>query len=106
MPQVLPCYPQARYVPREPWQYVMVGTEASRLILKRIVSGERAGTTLAVWEAVRLSCSWETGVLNATVQELADMAGTVPNEVYRALSRLVEIGALWRLERGRYTLKP
>jgi DNA-binding IclR family transcriptional regulator len=59
-----------------------------------------------VWEAVRLHTQWNTGLMQATVSELAEDAGTNHNEVYRALSRLVEIGALRRTGRGRYAINP
>ncbi len=57
----LPLSPQARseitdalsaFSP-ECWTYVMIGREASRIILQRIVAGARPGVTLAVWEAAR-----------------------------------------------------
>jgi DNA-binding IclR family transcriptional regulator len=39
-------------------------------------------------------------------QELAKLAGTNEREVSRALSRLVELGALLRTGRGRYMIHP
>jgi DNA-binding IclR family transcriptional regulator len=41
-----------------------------------------------------------------TRQQLAEQAGTNPVEVTRALSRLVELGALTRTGHGRYTIHP
>src|SRR4051812_18379709 len=97
---------QGAYERGRAWAYVMVSRERGREILRSIVSGPRPGVTLGVWEAVRLRAQWNTGVIEATVPELAEDAGTVPNEAYRALSRLVEIGALVRTGRGRYALNP
>lgn len=94
------------YEGTKPWHYVMISRERGREILREIVSGARPGVTLSVWEAVRLRAQWNTGVIEASVAELAEDAGTVTNEVYRALSRLVEIGALIRTGRGRYALNP
>ena len=95
-----------RYEGSKPWIYVMISRERGRAILRDIVSGQRPGVTLSVWEAVRLRAAWNTGEIEGSVAELAEDAGTVTNEVYRALSRLVEIGALVRTGRGRYSLNP
>jgi hypothetical protein len=97
---------QRAYERGRTWVYVMVSRERGREILRTIVSGPRPGVTLSVWEAVRLRAQWNTGLIEATVPQLAEDAGTVPNEAYRALSRLVEIGALVRVGRGRYALNP
>src|SRR3954451_20798478 len=86
------------------WPYLMLSPQQSRLILRRIVTGPRSGNTLAVWEAARSYAEWNTGQIVATVAQLAEDAGTTPTEVYRALSQLVEVGALVRTGRGRYAL--
>jgi predicted transcriptional regulator of viral defense system len=52
------------------------------------------------------SPSGGTGEIEGTRQQLAEVAGKNPVEVTRALSRLVEIGALVRTERGRYIVHP
>src|SRR5918994_2743342 len=93
------------YTP-ECWSFIMIGREQSRILLQRIVAGPRAGTTLAVWEAARLSARFGTGEIKASTAELAELSGTTSGEVTRALSRLVEIGGLVRLARGRYALHP
>ena len=84
----------------------MLSREQSRIILKRIVNGTRPGTTLAVWEAARSYAEWNTGRIAATVPEIAEAAGAPTGETYRALSQLVEVGALIRTARGRYSLHP
>ena len=56
--------------------------------------------------AHRSYAEWNTGKVSAPIQELADAAGTTPTEAYRALSHLVELGALVRTGRGRYALNP
>jgi hypothetical protein len=84
----------------------MLSREQSRAILKRIVEGRRPGVTLAVWEAARSYAEWNTGRIDAPMQVLAEAAGTTPTEVCRALSYLVELGALIRTARGRYALNP
>src|SRR3954451_4253257 len=85
------------------WQpYTMISQQRGLAILRQISAGERSGVTVKVWTAAQLHAQWNTGIVNASVPELAADAGTVPNEAYRALSRLVELGALIRTARGRY----
>ena len=88
------------------WAYVMLSREQSRLILGRIMECQRPLKTLAVWEAVRSYTEWNTGQINVPTHTLAAAAHTTTNEVSRALSQLVELGALVRLGRGRYALNP
>ena len=84
----------------------MISHQSGLEILGAISAGERSGVTAKVWIAAQLRAQWNTGDINATVGELARHAGTVPSEAYRALSRLVEIGALIRTSRGRYAINP
>jgi hypothetical protein len=92
----------------EPWAYVMLSREMSRVILKRIMAGPRPGATLAVWEAARSYSVLGTGEIDATRDLLAEITGLPPGEVSRALARLArpDIGALVRTGRGRYALNP
>jgi predicted transcriptional regulator of viral defense system len=84
----------------------MISQERGLEILAAIAARERSGVTVKIWVAAQLRAQWNTGIVNATVGELAAHAGTVPAEAYRALSRLVEIGALIRTGRGRYAVNP
>jgi hypothetical protein len=93
------------YAP-EPWSYVMLSRQQAREILRRISTGERPGITATVWMAALSYAAYGTGEIEATRQELAELAGTNKDEVTRALSRLVELGALIRTERGKYMLHP
>src|SRR3954467_11401226 len=88
------------------WAYVMLSREQSRHLLKRIVDGPRPGVTLAVWHAALSYAEWNTGSIPVTMDVLADTAGTNATEASRALSRLVELGALVRTSRGRYAVNP
>jgi hypothetical protein len=88
------------------WAYVMLSREQSRVVLKRIVEGKRPGVTLAVWHAALSYAEWNTGQIAVPVGLLAEAAGTTPTEAYRALSYLVELEALIRTARGRYSLNP
>jgi hypothetical protein len=62
--------------------------------------------TRAVWHAVLSYAEWNTGQINVPVAVLAEATHMLPNEVYRALSTLVEFGAMVRTGRGRYALNP
>jgi DNA-binding IclR family transcriptional regulator len=84
----------------------MISQQRGLEILEAIAVGERSGVTVKIWMAAQLRAQWNTGEVNATVAELAHHANTVPNEAYRALSRLVEIGAIIRTGRGRYAINP
>jgi hypothetical protein len=93
------------YAP-EPWPYVMLSREQGRAIQERINDGPRPGVTLGVWMAALSYATYGTGEIEATRRQLAKLARTTDDEVSRALSRLVEIGALIRTGRGRYALNP
>src|SRR3954451_5036595 len=71
-------FPARAYVAsrKEPWPYVMLSRERSRVILQRIMSGPRPGVTLAVWEGARSYAEYDTGEIKATREELAELAGT------------------------------
>jgi hypothetical protein len=93
------------YAP-EPWPYIMLNREQGRAIQERINDGPRPGVTLGVWMAALSYAAYGTGEIEATRKQLAKLARTTDDEVSRALSRLVEIGALIRTGRGRYALNP
>jgi hypothetical protein len=93
------------YAPK-PWPYVMLSREQAREIQRRINAGPRPGVTLNVWLAALGYAAYGTGEIEATRQQLATQAGTNEREAGRALSRLVEIGALVRTDRGRYMVHP
>lgn len=93
------------YAPRA-WPFVMLNRKVAGDIQRKIVAGERAGTTLSVWLAALFFAEYGSGRIAASRQQLADQAGTNPVEVTRALSKLVTLGALMRTERGRYSLHP
>jgi hypothetical protein len=110
----LPLGPDARgllndalssYAP-EPWTYVMLSREQSRAIQRLILEGPRPGVTQSVWLAALSYSAYGTGEIEATRDQIAEQAGTNADEVSRALSRLVKIGAFVRSDRGRYMLNP
>ena len=93
------------YAP-QPWPFVMLSREQAREIQRRILNGARPGVTLSVWMAALSYAAHGTGEIEATRQQLAEIAGTNEREVSRALSRLVGLGALTRTARGRYMVHP
>jgi hypothetical protein len=93
------------YAPK-PWPYVMLNRTVAGDIQRRIVAGPRPGTTLSVWLAALFYAEYGSGKIEASRQQLAEQAGTNPVEVTRALSRLVELGALTRTGHGRYMIHP
>jgi DNA-binding IclR family transcriptional regulator len=75
-------------------------------ILAKISHGPRPHATLRVWNAALAHTAPDTGALEASGTQLARVVGVNPPEIYRALSRLVEIGALIRTGPGRYAINP
>ena len=94
-----------KLVPPERWGYVMLNPDQQRLVLKAIDSGSKPHTTLKVWQAVISFIAYDrNGEIMANRETLAEAAGTRPDETTKAMSRLVEIGALERTGRGRYKI--
>jgi hypothetical protein len=93
------------YAP-EPWSYVMLNREQARAILRRINEGPRPGVTKGVWLAAVSYAAYGTGEIEATREQLAELASTNLAGVSRALSRLEDIGALIRTAPGRYAINP
>lgn len=90
----------------EPWSFVMVGQQELEEAQRAILKMARPGTTLAIWNAAIIRGRYGDGTVEASREDLADLAGTTPQEVSRAMSRLAEIGLLRRLGPGRYALQP
>src|SRR3954463_338626 len=95
-----------RFAPPETWSFVMLNPDQQRLVLKAIDNGPRPLTTLKVWNAAISHIRYDTGEIMAGRERLAEDAGIVPEEASRAMTRLAEIGALLKLPRGGYPLKP
>ncbi len=85
---------------------VMLDPEQLRLVLRAIANGPRPLATLRVWSAVILHIQRDTGEIMGGSRELAEDAGVIPNETYRALNRLAVIGALLKREPNRYAINP
>jgi CRP-like cAMP-binding protein len=89
-----------------PWPYLMLNRQQAREIVRRINAAPRPGTTLGVWIVALSYAAHRTGEIEATRQELAAQLGIDADEVSRALSRLVGLGALTRTARGRCMVHP
>jgi hypothetical protein len=95
-----------RFAPPEQWVFVMLNPDQQRLVIKAINNGPRPLTTLKVWSVAVSHIRYDTGEIMAGRERLAEDAETTPEEASRALSMLVEIGALLKLRRGRYAINP
>lgn len=97
----------AAYAPA-PWPYVMLSTTRGKEIVREIGRGPRGGVTAQVWLACLAHAVYGTGEIAATRRELAELVGTTPEEVSRALSRLCQTHppALVRSAPGKYELHP
>jgi hypothetical protein len=85
---------------------VMINPEQQRLVLKAVIYGPRPRTTLRVWGMVMVHIQRDTGEITASCRELAEDAGTTPDDASRALNRLAVIGALLKPKPGCYAINP
>ena len=96
-----------KLAPPERWGYIMLNPDQQRLVLKAIRECPAPLTTMAVWNAVISFIAYDrNGEIMANREALANAAGTRPDETTKALSRLVDMGALERTGRGRYKVNP
>src|SRR3954451_24896513 len=95
-----------RFAPPEQWVFMKLNPDQQRLVLKAINGGDKPALTMRVWLAVISHIRYDTGEIMASRGRLAEDAKTTPDEASRALSRLLEIGALLKLRRGRYAINP
>jgi hypothetical protein len=85
---------------------VMIDPDQQRLVLNAIINGPRPRRTLRVWGMAIVHIQRDTGEITASCRELAEDAGTTPDEVAQALNQLAVIGALLMIEPGRYAINP
>lgn len=92
----------------EAWRFLMItaAPEVMGRLLKAIGEGPRPYSTLAVWSVLSPYVRRDTGEIITSQRTLAKTAGVDKGDVCRALARLVEIGALLAIGRGRYKLNP
>lgn len=98
---------QGRVAPAEGWGFVMLNPEQQRKVLKAIDVCKNPFITLKVWNSVISFIAYDRdGEIMASRDQIADAAALTPQHTSRALSILVEIGALLRIARGRYAINP
>ena len=85
---------------------VAASVETVSDFLAEIRTSSRPFTTLAVWHALAPYIQWDTGDVVCSQRELARTAGVTQSDVYRAFSRLMEMGALIQTGRGCYKVHP
>ena len=96
-----------KVAPPEKWAFVMLNPTQQRLVLKAIKASPRPLATMAIWQAAISFIAYDRdGEIMADRETLAEAAGIRPQETTKALSQLVEIGALLKLRRGRYAINP
>jgi DNA-binding IclR family transcriptional regulator len=74
--------------------------------LHEVAAGSRGFATLRVWNALVAYVQMDSGELRCSQRQLARTAGVTQGDVYRALIRLCEIGAIMQTGRGKYKVHP
>ena len=85
---------------KERWPFVRVSPEQFRYVTGAIHSCRNVAITLSVWNTAITYMRWDTGEVLATREQLARDANTNPDEVSRAMTSLVKIGAIIKRRRG------
>ena len=97
----------SKMAPPESWGFVMLNPDQQRTVIKAINEGPRPHTTLMIWASVISFVAYNSdGEIMASREQIAEAANVSPENTTRALSRLVEIGVLTRIARGRYKVNP
>lgn len=90
------------------WVYVMMSANVKTVTA--FLEGARASgqpfSVLAAWFAMAAHLELDTGILTCSQRQLARTAGMTPGEIHRAIDKLVEMGALIRMEGGKYKVHP
>ena len=92
-----------RAAPPEKWGFVMLNPDQQRAVMKAIKDGPLPFQTVMVWNACISFIAYDRdGEIMASQTQIAKTADVELTSASKALSRLVEIGVLERLRRGRY----
>jgi hypothetical protein len=92
-----------KLAPPEKWGFVMLNPDQQRAVMKAIGAGPRPNETLKVWNACISYIAYDRdGEIMATQTQIGDAADVAPTSTSMALSRLVELGVLERIRRGRF----
>ena len=96
-----------RLAPPERWGFVMLNPDQQRAVLTAIKDCPRPAATVMAWNACISFIAYDRdGEVMASRYQIAEAAGLTPENTSRALTQLVEIGALIRLKPGRYRINP
>ena len=96
-----------RMAPPEKWGFVMLNPDQQRTVLKAIKSGPLPLQTMAAWNACISFIAYDRdGEVMANRTQIAEAADLAPRHTSTALSRLVDIGVLTRVARGRFKVNP
>jgi hypothetical protein len=71
---------------------VMIDPDQQRLVLNAIIHSSRPRRMLRVWGLAMAHIQRDTGAITVSIHELAEDAGTTPEEVTEALNQLAVIG--------------
>ena len=97
----------SKMAPPESWGFVMLNPDQQRTVIKAIKDGPHPLSTFTVWASVISFIAYDrNGEIMASRNQIAEAAGVLPADATRALSRLVDIGVLTRIARGRYQVNP
>ena len=96
-----------KLAPPEKWGFVMLNPTQQRAVMKAIKSGPRPNETLWVWNACIGYIAYDRdGEIMAQQKQIAEAADISVTNTSTALSRLVDIGVLTRIGRGRFKVNP
>jgi hypothetical protein len=92
-----------KLAPPEKWGFVMLNPDQQRAVMKAIKGGDAPLQTVMVWNACISFIAYDRdGEIMASQTQIAQAADVSPTHTSTALSRLVELGVLERIRRGRF----
>jgi hypothetical protein len=96
-----------KLAPPEKWGFVMLNPDQQRAVMKAIGAGPRPNETLKVWNACISYIAYDRdGEIMARQSQIAEAADVSSSHTSEALARLIDIGVLSRIVRGRYRVNP
>jgi len=96
-----------KLAPPERWGFVMLNPDQQRQVIEAIDGTKKPLSTLKTWNAVISFVAYDRdGEIMANRETIATAARVTPQEASRALTSLVDIGALIRIKPGRYRINP
>jgi hypothetical protein len=96
-----------RMAPPEKWGFVMLNPAQQRAVLKAIMDGPKPLQTIAAWNACISFIAYDrNGEIAAARNQIAEAANLTPQNTSTAMTRLVTLGVLTRVARGRFKVNP